>query len=374
MNAPEYGRRIIDMAKRRELLAVAREIEDRAFMLNDGKAGTIAEEAEASLYAIHDQDAPGSGLAPIADAVTTTLRDIEAAMKRGDGMSGLPVGLLDVDEALGGMDKEDLIIVAGATGQGKTAFALGVAEANALAGKSVAFFSHEMSREQLTARLLARKTGIGVSRMQRGRISQAEFMDVFRAGNDLKGLPIHIEDAVNVTVPNIRARCRRLQKSRGLDLAVIDYLQLLQATGRYKGQRHNEVSEISRGLKLLAKELKVPIMALCQLSRAVDQREEKRPRKSDLRESGSLEQDADKILMLFRPEYYVDQKRPTEDAFKDEGKYVDAIAEWETQMDRVRGKAEIVVSKNRKGPTKTINVHFDGERMRFGNLHKQEAF
>jgi replicative DNA helicase len=302
------------------------------------------------------------------------------AYQRDGKLSGLATGLKDLDAKMGGLQSSDLIIVAGRPGMGKTALATNIAyniakahrgetrpdgHTETIDGGIVGFFSLEMSAEQLATRIIAERTGIPSSQIRRGGINEADFETIKDVSIELQHLPFFVDETGGLSIAQLAARARRLKRQRGLDVLVIDYIQLLSGSQRKASEsRGQEVTEITTGLKALAKELNVPIVALSQLSRQVEARDDKRPQLSDLRESGSIEQDADVVMFVFREEYYLANKEPrpgTEEHLK-----------WQTEMDIVTGKAEIIIGKQRHGPTGTVQVHFDAHITRFGDLAKDQ--
>lgn len=377
INAGEYGRIIQDAAQRREMLWFAQGLIQSIHDGGDKTAKELMGDAEAGMTALTDMEPGHTGdVATLSDYMADALEEIQDARKRG-GMTGLATGTIDVDLILGGFAPGDFIIMAGGTSMGKTAYALGVALHNVrlrkrTSGKEgavVHFVSLEMTGSQLAKRNLSESTGIPAQVLRRGEVD--DWNALMEAATAAQGLPLFVDDAPGVSVADIRRRALRVKRKHGLGLLVIDYLQLIQADKRYAGQRVNEVGQISRSLKVLAKELDVPVIALSQLSRQVDQREDHRPRKSDLRESGSLEQDADTIVMLYRPEYYTAQLKPVKRLDESKERYFDRLAAWEVQMEDERGKAEVIIAKNRHGPSgKAVDVHFDAQRMTFGNVAK----
>ncbi len=305
------------------------------------------------------------------------LRVAEAALNSGGGLSGITTGLTELNGRMGGLQRSDLIILAGRPGMGKTALATNMAfaaatrflqdqadgiEAERSAGAPTAFFSLEMSADQLATRILAEQSQIPGEQIRSGKIGRNEFTRFARAADELNGLPFYIDDTPALSIAAVRTRARRLKRQKGIGMIVVDYLQLLQGTGRggASENRVQEISEISRGLKQLAKELHVPVLALSQLSRAVEQREDKRPQLSDLRESGSIEQDADIVMFVYREDYYLAAKQPADD-------HPD-VAEWREQMERAYGKAEIIIAKQRHGATGKVKVKFDSKITKFSDL------
>lgn len=375
INAPDYGRAIYDMALRRELITIGEDMVVGAYDAPVDRAATEQiEEAEERLFNLAEEGKAEGGFRPFSQAISTAIDNIESAYKDPGKLSGLTTGLKSLNEKIGGLHKSDLSILAGRPGMGKTALATNIAFSAALQwahdqaagndmdqskGGPVAFFSLEMSADQLAARILAERSGIPASSMRRGRLNEEEFRAIVRASQELEEVPLFIDDTPALTIAQIRTRARRLKRQHNIRLVVVDYLQLLQGTGRGNSgeSRVQEISEISRGLKQLAKELDVPVLALSQLSRMVEQRENKRPLLSDLRESGSIEQDADMVFFIFREEYYKEKEEPRAGTPEHDN--------WMAEMEDIFGKAELIVSKQRHGPTGIITLHFNNEITRF---------
>jgi replicative DNA helicase len=284
---------------------------------------------------------------------------------------------------MGGLHPSDLLILAGRPGMGKTALAtkiaFGAAKAllakarvdnpNAMANQAIAIFSLEMSAEQLATRLLAEEARVSADRIRRGEISTRDFDNFVKVSREIAQLPLLIDDTPALTLSALRTRCRRIQRTQGLGLIVIDYLQLMRpAAGTKPENRVLEISQITQGLKAIAKELAVPVLALSQLSRAVESRDDKRPQLADLRESGTIEQDADAVMFIYRDEYYLAQKEPKIVAFDREDKYQEAMEKWKSDMGSVYNKAELILAKQRHGPTGKIELFFEGEFTRFADL------
>ena len=339
------------------------------------------EDAERRLYELAETGRYGGGFQKFETALTTAVDMAARAYQREGSLSGLATGLKDLDTKMGGLQSSDLIIVAGRPGMGKTALATNIAYNVARAwrgevradghidtvnGGIVGFFSLEMSAEQLATRIIAEQSGIPSSTIRRGGINERDFEKIKDVAIELQHLPFFIDETGGLTVAQLAARARRLKRQQGLDLLVIDYIQLLQGSSRRSQEnRVQEVTEITTGLKALAKELNVPIMALSQLSRQVENREDKRPQLSDLRESGSIEQDADVVMFVFREEYYLEQQGAAADG-------TDEYTEWQMEMAAVHGKAEVIIGKQRHGPTGTVNVQFDAAVTRFDNLARDD--
>ena len=377
INAADYGRTISDLAVRRNLIRIGEDMVNVAFEAPvDFAPREQIEDAERKLYEIAETSRFGSGFQRFAQALTTAVDMAARAYQRDGRLSGLATGLKDLDAKMGGLQSSDLIIVAGRPGMGKTALATNIAYNIARAhrgetrpdghiatidGGIVGFFSLEMSAEQLATRIIAERTGISSSSIRRGGISEADFEKIKDVAIELQHLQFFIDESGGLTVAQLAARARRLKRQKGMDLLVIDYIQLLQGSQRKANEsRVQEVTEITTNLKALAKELNVPIVALSQLSRQVESRDDKHPQLSDLRESGSIEQDADVVLFVFREEYYLANKEPRPGTPEHE--------KWRLEMDLVMGKAELIIGKQRHGPTGTVQVHFDASVTRFGDL------
>ncbi len=373
--AKDCARQIHDLALLRALIRVGTDLVTRA-------ADTSAEiaprqqieEAEQALFRIADAGDVSGGAQSFASAAEKAVRMIARAKRSGGHISGLTTGFSGLNRQLGGLQRSDLVILAGRPAMGKTALATNIAvnaawrhvldrEAGTDSGTGapVAFFSLEMSADQLAARVLAQRAQLNSERLRKGEISQDEFNRLARAADELQNLPLIIDDTPALTVAGLRTRARRLRRQRNIGMVVVDYLQLLQGTSRQAdGSRVQEISEITRGLKTLAKELDVPVLALSQLSRQVEGRPDKRPQLADLRESGTIEQDADIVLFVFREEYYHAQKRPSDPAS-------DEFRKWQEEEYRLRGLAEVIVGKNRHGSTRIIDMVFMSEYASFGD-------
>src|SRR3954447_11097056 len=377
INAQDYGRTIYELALRRDLIRIGEDMVNVAFDAPvDFAPRAQIEDAERRLYELAESGRYDGGFQRFAQALTVAVDMAAKAFQRDGKLSGIATGLRDLDTKMGGLQASDLIIVAGRPGMGKTALATNIAYNVARAHRSevqpdgtmrsidggiVGFFSCEMSAEQLATRIIAERTGIPSSTIRRGGISEANFGNIRDAAIEIQNLPFYIDETGGLSIAQLAARARRLKRQKGLDLLVIDYIQLLQGSSHRAQQgRVQEVTEITTGLKTLAKELNVPILALSQLSRQVESRDDKRPQLSDLRESGSIEQDADVVLSVFREEYYLKNKEPrpgSEEHFK-----------WLAEMEQVHGKAELIISKQRHGPTGTVQLHFDANVTRFSDL------
>ena len=376
--ARDYAQMIYDLAVRRALIGLGRDISARAQSIevdNDPKDQII--EAEQRLYQLGEQGHAEKGFVSFLKAVTDAVMMAAAAYQRDGGLAGISTGLVDLDKKLGGFHPSDLLIIAGRPSMGKTALATNIAfniakaykkgrlhdgSEGAVNGGVVGFFSLEMSSEQLAARILSEAAEVPSDQIRRGDLSEAEFRRFVEAAKALETCPLYIDDTPAIPISQLAARARRLKRTHGLDVLIIDYLQLVRPATA-KDSRVNEVSEITQGLKAIAKELNIPVIALSQLSRQVENREDKRPQLSDLRESGSIEQDADVVMFVYREEYYKEREKPGEDDTA-------AMLKWQEAMERVHGKAEVVIGKQRHGPIGTVELSFEGRFTRFGNLVK----
>jgi len=305
----------------------------------------------------------------------------EAAFRREGGLAGLSTGLLDLDNLLGGLHSSDLLILAARPAMGKTSLATNIAFNVATANlrdpgqprQPVAFFSLEMSSEQLATRILAERTNISSEKLRRGQLVDDDFGLLVQASQELERTPIYIDDTPAIPISTLRTRARRLKRQHGLSMIVVDYLQLMRPSpGMRVDNRVQEISMISQGLKAIAKELNVPVVALSQLSRAVEQREDKRPILADLRESGSIEQDADVVMFIFREEYYLQKAEPVQRADESPEKFHDRHEQWMERCEKAYGKAEVIISKQRHGPTGTVTLHFEGATTRFSNYVSED--
>src|SRR6267142_2444350 len=376
INAADYGRAIYDLAIRRELIQIGEEMVNVAFDAPvDFAPREQIEDAERRLYDLAETGKYGGGFQKFETALTTAVDMAARAYMRDGKLSGIATGLKDLDSKMGGLQASDLIIVAGRPGMGKTALATNIAYNIAKAHRSevqpdgtmktvnggiVGFFSCEMSAEQLATRILAEQTSIASSSIRRGGISEADFEKIRDYSIELQSLPLYVDETGGLSISQLTARARRLKRQKGLDMIVIDYIQLLQGSGKKSDNRVQEVTEITTSLKALAKELNVPVIALSQLSRQVESRDDKRPQLSDLRESGSIEQDADVVMFVYREEYYLANKEPRIGTPEYE--------KWQLDMSLVHGKAEIIIGKQRHGPTGTVEVQFEGQFTRFSDL------
>ena len=381
INAADYGRTIYDLAIRRSLIVIGEDVVNLAFDAPvDLAPASQIEDAERRLYDLAETGRYGGGFQLFSSALTTAVDMAARAYQRDGKLSGIATGLSDLDNKMGGLQPSDLIILAGRPGMGKTALATNIAYnvARAWAGEvrpdgrtatvnggMVGFFSLEMSAEQLATRIIAEQTEIPSYRIRRGEIKPDDFDRIVDVARVMEELPLFIDQTGGLSIAQLAARARRLKRQRGLDMLVIDYVQLLSGSGKRGSEnRVQEVTEITTGLKALAKELNVPILALSQLSRQVESRDDKRPQLSDLRESGSIEQDADVVMFVFREEYYLKNKEPrigTEEYLK-----------WQAEMELAHGKAEVIIGKQRHGPTGTVKLQFHDEVTRFSNLAQED--
>ena len=385
INAADYGRQIFDRYIRRQLIALGNDMVNDAFAVSvDKEAIDQIENVEKRLYHIATEGEQEGGPKQINLALKQSLEMVEYAMNAPDGLSGVTTGLVQMDRLLGGLHDSDLIILAGRPAMGKTAMATTLAfnaaqkfeEENKKPGavkKSVAFFSLEMSAEQLATRILSSKAQVSSHLMRTGKLTGEQFDELAAGVSLLNKLPLYIDDTPGITVGAIRNRARRLKrdKEKGLGLIVIDYLQLLSSAGRSEN-RVQELSEMTRALKIMAKELNVPVLVLSQLSRLVEQRDNKRPQLSDLRESGSIEQDADIVMFVFREIYYLENDVPKRHLNETPEKFALREAEWNAKKEEIRNHGEAIIAKQRHGPVGTVKLFFSGEFGKFGNLETDQ--
>ena len=376
INAHDYGRTIYELALRRDLINIGEDMVNVAYDAPvDFSPRAQIEDAERRLYELAESGRYDGGFQKFSQAMKIALDMAANAYRRDGKLSGIATGLRDLDARMGGLQHSDLIIVAGRPGMGKTALATNIAYNIARAHQSelqpdgtmktvnggiVGFFSCEMSAEQLATRILAEQTGIASSSIRRGGITESEFEKIRDHATEMQHLPFHVDDTGGLSIAQLMARARRLKRQKGLDLLIIDYIQLLSGSGKRSDNRVQEITEITTSLKALAKELNVPIIALSQLSRQVEARDDKRPQLADLRESGSIEQDADVVMFVFREEYYLQNKEPRIGTPEYE--------KWQLEMSLVHGKAEVIIGKQRHGPTGTVELQFEASITRFGDL------
>ena len=378
INAADYGRAVYEAAIRRNLITIGEDIVNRAYDATaDDSPRNQIEEAERHLYKLAETGRYDGGFQTFSSALRTAIDVAAAAYKRDGNLSGIATGLSDLDMKMGGLQKSDLIIIAGRPGMGKSALATNIGyniakayqagktengDRLALNGGMVGFFALEMSAEQLATRVLAEQSGVASYKIRRGDVSELEFTLLTEAAQEMSRIPLFIDQTGGISIAQLTARARRLKRQHGLDLLIVDYLQLLSGSAKKGENRVQELTEITTGLKALAKELEVPVIALSQLSRQVESRDDKRPQLSDLRESGSIEQDADVVMFIYREEYYLNMKKPTEGT--------EEFLKWATDMEKVHGRAEVIIGKQRHGPTGMVELHFEAEVTRFGNLVK----
>ncbi|RFU14294.1 replicative DNA helicase [Rhodobacteraceae bacterium W635] len=377
--ARDYAQLIHDLAIRRALIDLGKTIADNASAMREHSApDDQIVEAEAQLFQLAATGSAARGFQSFLRALTDAVDIANAAYNRGGGLAGISTGLVDLDKNLGGLHDSDLLILAGRPSMGKTSLATNIAfnvakaykrgakpdgSEGVIAGGAVGFFSLEMSAAQLAQRVLSEAAEVPSELIRKGDLNEQEFQRYLRAAQELESCPLFIDDTPALPISQVAARARRLKRSKtGLDLLIVDYLQLLRGSGRNEN-RVNEISEITQGLKAIAKELNIPVIALSQLSRQVEQREDKRPQLSDLRESGSIEQDADVVMFVYRGEYYREREKPGEEN-------LEAMAKWQQDMENLHGKAEVIIGKQRHGPVGTVELSFDGRFTRFGNLVK----
>ncbi len=381
INAADYGRTIYDLALRRSLIGIGEVMVNVAYdaPVELGPQAQI-EDAERRLYELAETGRYDGGFQRFAQALTTAVENAARAYERDGKLSGMATGMRDLDRMMGGLQPSDLIVLAGRPGMGKSSLATNIGYNIAKAwrgevrpdghitsvnGGIVGMFSLEMSAEQLATRIIAERAEIPSSRIRRGEIESSDFDRLAEAAREMETIPFYIDETGGLSIAQLAARARRLKRQKGLDLLIIDYIQLLQGSSRRAAEgRVQEVTEITTNLKALAKELNVPILALSQLSRQVESRDDKRPQLSDLRESGSIEQDADVVMFVYREEYYLRNREPrpgTEEHFK-----------WQAEMDAAHGKAEVIIGKQRHGPTGTVQMLFEGEFTRFSDLAQED--
>jgi replicative DNA helicase len=386
INARDYGRTIYDLATRRQLILIGEDMVNVAYDSPvDFPPKEQIEESETRLFALAETGKYGQGFSTFASALTTAIEMANNAYQRDGGLSGIATSLKALDAKLGGLQPSDLVILAGRPSMGKTALATNIAYSIARArarslqdrpnlkpddiahdGAVVGFFSLEMSAEQLATRIMSERAGIPSEKIRRGMIDEPEFKRLVEASQEMQSLPLFIDQTGGISIAQLAARARRLKRQQGLGLIVVDYLQLLTGSSRRASEgRVQEVSEITTGLKALAKELNVPILALSQLSRAVENREDKRPQLADLRESGSIEQDADVVMFVFREEYYIERTKPAEGSAE--------WNEWYAKMQLASGRAEVIIGKQRHGPVGTVALQFEANVTRFSDL-AQDAY
>jgi replicative DNA helicase len=384
INARDYGRTIHDLATRRQLILIGEDVVNAAYDSPvDFPPKEQIEEAETRLFSLAETDKYGQGFLAFNHALTTAIEMAGNAYKRDGHLSGIATRFSGIDGKMGGLQSSDLIVLAGRPSMGKTALATNIAfnvaraRAQSLAqttelapddprhdGAVVGFFSLEMSAEQLATRILSEQAGIPSEKIRRGMIDESEFKRLVEVSQEMAAIPLFIDQTGGISIAQLSARARKLKRQQGLGLLIVDYLQLMTGTSSKSDNRVQEVSQITTGLKALAKELNIPVIALSQLSRAVENREDKRPQLADLRESGSIEQDADIVMFVFREEYYLERLKPQEGTIE--------FQDWMAKMQLVSGKAEVIIGKQRHGPIGTVQLQFDGNVTRFSDLARDQ--
>jgi replicative DNA helicase len=374
--ARDYAQMIYDLAIRRDLIAIGQEISAKATAMDvDDEPAEQIVHAEQRLYQLGELGNVESGFQSFLKAVTEAVNVANSAYQRDGGLAGISTGLTDMDKKLGGLHPSDLLILAGRPSMGKTSLATNIAfniakvykkgirpdgSEGAVNGGVVGFYSLEMSAEQLAARILSEAAEVPSEQIRRGDMTEEEFRRFVQAAKDLENCPLYIDDTAALPISQLAARARRLKRTHGLDVVIVDYLQLVRPATA-KDSRVNEVSEITQGLKAIAKELEIPVIALSQLSRQVENREDKRPQLSDLRESGSIEQDADVVMFVYRGEYYKEREKPADHE-------ADKMMAWQAEMEDLHGKAEVIIGKQRHGPIGSIELAFEGQFTKFSDL------
>ena len=371
VNVEDFANTVYELHLRRQLITLGEDVVNESYehKLDRDVMNTI-EQAEARLFELAETGDVKGGFVTLRDSVLTAIEHAEKAYKSDGHVTGVTSGLIDVDKKLGGFQNSDLLILAGRPSMGKTALAVNwafnaakaYAESGGEEGARVAFFSLEMAAEQLAGRILSEQSGISGDAIRKGNIKQEDFRAFVEASQRMSQVPLYIDDTPALSIGAVRTRARRLKRQHGLDMLVVDYLQLLRGTGSRQSESNRvlEVSEITRGLKAIAKELEIPVIALSQLSRAVEQREDKRPQLSDLRESGSIEQDADVVMFVYREEYYLSRTEPEPGTEKH--------MKWQESMERAHNIGECIVAKQRHGPIGIVKMFFDPNLTRFSDL------
>jgi replicative DNA helicase len=384
VDVQEFGRQIHELHLRRALIILGEDIVNDAYKpdLDLSPTDQIGD-AEQQLFELATQGDFKGGFVPLITSVTAAIKTAEQSYQHDGGITGVTTGLVDLDKKLGGLQNSDLLILAGRPSMGKSALATNIgynaarrySQTDGKEGAVVGIFQLEMSAEQLANRILADETCIPSDQIRRGEIKDTDFQKFVEASTLMSQTPMFIDDTPGLTVNSIRTRARRLKRTHNLGLIIIDYLQLLMGSSKASQQnRVQEVSEISRGLKILAKELEIPVVALAQLSRAVEQRENKRPQLADLRESGSIEQDADVVMFVYREQYYLERDEPARRPEEDDSKFNARYADWQQRCQEAHNVAECIVAKQRHGPIGTVRMQFTGEFTRFSDLDMHHQF
>lgn len=376
INAEDYGRSIYDLATRRSLITVGEDMVNIAYDAPvDMPPRQQIEDAERRLFELAETGRYDGGFHDFGTAINEAIDLASAAYQRDGGLSGVATGLQAIDDRMGGLQRSDLVVLAGRPAMGKTALATNIAfnianeyrgdvnadgSAQAIDGGIVGFFSLEMSAEQLATRIISEQTEVSSAKIRRGEITETDFEKLAGCAQEMQRIPLFIDQTGGISIAQLAARARRLKRQRGLDVMIIDYIQLMQGSSHTKSNRVQEITEITTGLKALAKELQIPIIALSQLSRQVENRDDKRPQLADLRESGSIEQDADVVLFVYREEYYLERMEPKEGS--------EEWMKWELAMNEAKGRAEVIIAKQRHGPTGAAKLAFQGQFTRFSDL------
>lgn len=385
VNTEDYARTIYDLFLRRSLITLGEEVVNSTYTLTyEDSALDAIEQAEAKLYKLSESGDAKGGFITLRDSVVTAVKIAEKAYQNGSRVTGVTTGLRDMDEKLGGLHGSDLVILAGRPSMGKTALATvmafnaakAYAESGGKEGAQVGFFSLEMSADQLATRILADQAAISGDSIRKGAIKKEEFRKFVEASHLMAQIPLYIDDTPALSISAIRTRARRLKSQHGLGMLVVDYLQLLRGTGSRQSESNRvvEVSEITRGLKAIAKEFNIPVLALSQLSRSVESREDRRPQLSDLRESGSIEQDADVVMFIYRHEYYLSREEPVQKPGEDDHKFNERYANWQDQLGKCANVAESIIAKQRHGPIGSVRMFFDPNLSRFRDLEQIHTY
>ena len=387
-NTFNYAKIIYDLYVKRNLVGIAHNIIQETNTNNNNVVENLIENAENDLYNLSQTGNSDRSFINFGNALQGAVDIISEAYKREGKIAGVPTGFKDLDKKLGGLHKSDLIIIAGRPSMGKTALGTNIAfncaikyqeekdefqNKKIIDGGKVAFFSLEMSSEQLATRILAEQTKISGDKMRKAELNKQDFNKIAKTSSELENLNLIIDDNPVLTIPTLRSRARRLKRLHDINLIIIDYLQLMSSSSNSRNDgRVQEISEITRGLKSIAKELNIPIVALSQLSRQVEQREDKRPQLSDLRESGTIEQDSDVVMFIYRESYYLERLEPIRKSEEDDMKYNERVSRWQQLTNENYNKAEIIIAKQRHGPIGSIKMHFDANYTKFSDLTSKD--
>ena len=373
-NTKDYANQIYDLFLRREIIKISGDVTNEAHSFNlETTASDIIEKAESKLFNLSSIGDTSRDFQDFSNSLVQAINSAEAAYKREGQLSGIPTGFTDLDNLLGGLHKTDLIVLAGRPSMGKTALATNIAfkmsNLKSMDDENkknvVGFFSLEMSSEQLATRILAEDSSISSEKIRRGELSSNDFQKIIKSSQNLSDLSLFIDDSPNLSISALRTRARRLKRKFGLDIIMIDYLQLLRPALQRPDNRVLEIAEMTRNLKALAKELDIPVVCLSQLSRQVEQRDDKRPQLSDLRESGAIEQDADVVMFVYREQYYLERKEPSPGS--------EDYQKWQEKMAKIHNVSEVIIAKQRHGPIGKVNLHFEGAITKFSNLSKNQS-